>query len=65
VFDALTSERPYKKAWNADRAIDTIRTDSGTAFDPEVVASFLAVADKIVKIQDDAVEPDELPPELA
>lgn len=41
VFDALTSERPYKKAWAVDDAVTEIRTCSGRHFDPEVVGAFL------------------------
>lgn len=40
VFDALTSVRPYKEAWPAERAVETIRQGSGTQFDPDVVAMF-------------------------
>lgn len=40
VFDALTSERPYKDSWSVEAAIDEINAGSGTAFDPAVVASF-------------------------
>ena len=41
VFDALTSERPYKKAWNANDAIEEIKRQSGKQFDPRVVEAFL------------------------
>lgn len=43
VFDALTHDRPYKKAWPLNQAIASIRRAAGTQFDPEVVAAFLAV----------------------
>jgi putative two-component system response regulator len=45
VFDALTHARPYKPAWPIDRAIETIRADSGRLFDPGVVDAFLTVYD--------------------
>ncbi|MGH2787766.1 MAG: HD-GYP domain-containing protein [Actinomycetota bacterium] len=45
VFDALTHERPYKKAWSVDDALREIQSQSGTQFDPEVVAAFLSVQD--------------------
>ncbi|TCK08315.1 response regulator [Marinobacterium mangrovicola] len=38
VLDALTSERPYKKAWSLDDALSHIREQSGKHFDPELVA---------------------------
>ncbi len=40
VFDALTHERPYKEAWELDRAIEEIRDQAGAQFDPSVVAAF-------------------------
>jgi hemerythrin-like metal-binding protein len=43
VFDALTSARPYKKAWPEQEAVDYIRNKSGTQFDPLVVEAFLKV----------------------
>jgi HD-GYP domain-containing protein (c-di-GMP phosphodiesterase class II) len=43
VFDALTSRRPYKTPWTTDKAIDLIRQQRGTQFDPEVVDAFLDV----------------------
>src|SRR5687768_2216073 len=36
VFDALTSERPYKRAWTAEEAFDYMRANRGTLFDPAV-----------------------------
>ena len=41
VFDALTSERPYKAALDTEAAIARIAAGSGTYFDPSVVTSFL------------------------
>jgi response regulator RpfG family c-di-GMP phosphodiesterase len=41
VFDALTSERPYKAAWSVDSALEEIRSERGRQFDPRVVAAFL------------------------
>ena len=43
VFDALVSERCYKKAWSIQQALDTIEAGSGTHFDPGLVALFPAV----------------------
>ncbi|KFL32054.1 transcriptional regulator [Devosia riboflavina] len=40
VFDALCSERPYKRAWPIDEAYAEIVRCSGTHFDPACVASF-------------------------
>ncbi|PDW01473.1 PAS domain S-box protein [Candidatus Viridilinea mediisalina] len=41
VFDAVTSDRPYQRAWPIGRAINMIREEAGRHFDPEVVAAFL------------------------
>lgn len=43
VFDALTSERPYKAPWPEEKAIEYIRNQSGLQFDPLVVEAFLKV----------------------
>lgn len=43
VFDALTSERPYKKAWPRNQAIEEIQHQRGRQFDPRVVDAFLEV----------------------
>lgn len=43
VFDALTHERSYKKAWDFETAIQAIVDNSGTQFDPAVVEAFLRV----------------------
>lgn len=41
VFDALTSDRPYRPAWSRDKAINYIREQSGSQFDPKVVEMFM------------------------
>lgn len=41
VFDALTSDRPYRKAWSPEEAYRYIETHAGTHFDPQVVKVFL------------------------
>jgi putative two-component system response regulator len=46
VFDALTSERPYKRAWPLDKAIAEIQNQSGCQFDPRVVEAFLRVVNQ-------------------
>jgi response regulator RpfG family c-di-GMP phosphodiesterase len=43
VYDALTHKRPYKEAWPQKAAIDYIREQSGTQFDPALVDAFLEV----------------------
>jgi HD-GYP domain-containing protein (c-di-GMP phosphodiesterase class II) len=43
VFDALTSDRPYRPAWSAEKALDYIRDQSGKHFDPRVVVEFMTI----------------------
>lgn len=40
VFDALTTVRPYKKAWSMDAVVDYILEQKGLQFDPDVVDAF-------------------------
>lgn len=39
TFDAMTSDRPYRKALSTDHALDEILRHSGTQFDPDIVAA--------------------------
>ncbi|MBF0160394.1 MAG: response regulator [Magnetococcales bacterium] len=41
VFDALTSARPYKKAWSVEEALSLIQREIGEHFDPELARLFL------------------------
>jgi putative two-component system response regulator len=50
VFDALTSERPYKEAWSVDRAFAFIRTEAGRQFDPVCVEAFERCRDEVAEI---------------
>jgi putative two-component system response regulator len=43
VWDALTSDRPYRKAWSEEEALNYIREQSGKHFDPKVVELFFNV----------------------
>lgn len=52
VFDALTSVRPYKKAWPVDEAVEEIRKQSGSHFDPELVERFLAILPGVLSIRE-------------
>ena len=51
VFDALTSERPYKKAWPLEEASAFLRDGRGQHFDPRCVDAFLAAWDDALDIQ--------------
>ena len=41
VFDALTSDRPYRKAWKKEEALDYIQSQSGRQFCPDAVTAFI------------------------
>jgi putative two-component system response regulator len=47
VFDALTHERPYKRAWSMDEALTEIATQRGRHFDPEVYDAFMTMDHKV------------------
>lgn len=53
VFDALTSVRPYKKAWTIERAAAHIEAGAGTHLDPQLVAAFHEVLPQIEQIKHD------------
>ena len=56
VFDALTTERPYKKAWPVEHAVNFIDENSGSHFDPDLVVVFLKALPEILKIKDQYAE---------
>jgi len=51
VFDALTSVRPYKKAWTEEEAVDFLREQKGRHFDPHLVDLFAAQMPAIREIR--------------
>lgn len=57
VFDALTSPRPYKKAWLVEDAVAFIRDNAGAHFDPEVAEHFQKCLPEILSIRDQNLEP--------
>lgn len=46
-YDAMTVDRPYRKALSAEKAMEEIKRNSGTQFDPMVVESFVNLANEI------------------
>ncbi|MEO5342889.1 MAG: two-component system response regulator [Gammaproteobacteria bacterium SHHR-1] len=51
VFDALTSVRPYKKAWSVEDAAALIERDSGSHFDPRLTPLFKQVLPEILNFR--------------
>lgn len=52
VYDALSSARVYKEAWDEDRVLSTIQEEAGAHFDPELVTIFFSCLDNLRAIQD-------------
>ncbi|MBF0463232.1 MAG: two-component system response regulator [Magnetococcales bacterium] len=52
VFDALTAERPYKKAWPAAKATAIIDQDAGTHFDPALIPVFHEILPEALEIME-------------
>jgi PAS domain S-box-containing protein len=52
VFDALGSDRVYKKAWDLDKIIDFMQSQKGKHFDPKLIDIFLKNLDKFLEIKD-------------
>jgi HD-GYP domain-containing protein (c-di-GMP phosphodiesterase class II) len=47
AFDAMTHDRPYRRAMALEDAVAALRRCAGTQFDPDVVDAFLRVLDRI------------------
>jgi putative two-component system response regulator len=52
VFDALTSERPYKAAWETPRAVEFLREGCGAHFDPDCVQAFLSDFSEVLAVKE-------------
>jgi len=59
VFDALTSARPYKPAWELERAWEFLCSGSGSHFDPRCIDAFMAAREEVLKIRARFRDPDE------
>lgn len=60
VFDALLSNRSYKKSWKDTDAVEVIKKGAGKAFDPDVVDAFMKVLDSIISLRASSFEEAEL-----
>ena len=52
VFDALTSDRPYRKALPVEIAFEIIKNEAGSHFDSELVEIFLKIKNEIIEIRE-------------
>jgi len=52
VFDALSSERPYKKPWEMDKIIKFLKENSAKHFDSKILKLFLDSMDEVLQIRD-------------
>lgn len=64
VFDALTTERPYKKAWEVNEALAYIEENKGAHFDPQLVTVFMDMLPQILYIRAEYEEPETSAPGL-
>lgn len=46
VWDALSSDRPYRKAWPTEKIIQYLKENSGVLFDPEILSVFLSMLEE-------------------
>ena len=51
VYDALISDRPYKTAFSNEKALQIIKEDSGTHFDPRIIDAFVNHIDMVMQIR--------------
>ncbi|MFB3896173.1 MAG: diguanylate cyclase [bacterium] len=47
VFDAMTSDRPYRLGIPKDKAVEEMKSNSGTQFDPKIIEAFLAIVHRL------------------
>ncbi len=57
VFDALTSARPYKKAWSSEEAIEEIQKGGGTHFDSKLLEAFMEISSQIQELKEKYHDP--------
>lgn len=51
VFDALTTERPYKRAWSIEETVAYLEEQKGKHFDPQLVEKFLQIMPEVLEIK--------------
>jgi putative two-component system response regulator len=63
VFDALSTSRPYKRAFELDECFQMLQDERGKHFDPEVLDAFLACREAVVDIAKSYADPEETGPQ--
>lgn len=61
VFDALTTDRPYRKAFSIEEAFEIIKKERGTHFDPMIVETFFKIKEEILSIKELLRDEEEIP----
>ena len=56
VFDALSSSRPYKKAFSREKCFEILEEGRGTHFDPVLLEAFFSNSEEIIKVQLDFMD---------
>ena len=56
VFDALTTKRPYKKAWAVEDAVNLIKSEAGKHFDANLVNQFIEILPSVLEIKEKYAE---------
>eukprot|EP01156_Anaeramoeba_ignava_P007299 Anaeramoba_ignava/a351407_4.p1 GENE.a351407_4~~a351407_4.p1 ORF type:complete len:346 (-),score=-27.87 a351407_4:85-1122(-) len=52
VFDALTTKRPYKEAWDIETTLKYMEQNAGKHFDPEIFEVFKSIIPEVIKIKE-------------
>jgi len=60
VYDALTSVRPYKKAWPNEQALEYVSSQAGKHFDPRFVDAFVTMKKEVIQIQNEWRDPQQM-----
>jgi len=60
VYDALTSVRCYKEAFNHTSSLEVIKQGADSHFDPDVVNAFLDKEDEFIRIRKELQDPDDI-----
>ncbi|MFW5450032.1 MAG: HD domain-containing phosphohydrolase [Methylophagaceae bacterium] len=56
VFDALTSDRPYKEAWTVEKSVALLHAESGQQFDPNLIPLFDSILDEVLAYREEHMD---------